>query len=169
MPVSGFEPEKHSPFWSAVVRRGIMQCFSSRPTDKKIKMLEQDSWLPVNLNQNRIIRSQPQLLATQLLYGREEWLPPNGYSHQLLKQRFVRFLRGYGLANPCFFNFMLILTSNRTCCFSAYKCVLYGQATHLFSHQTSLLKFKELYLSCYLRRNIISFCKYTNFFFKKQK
>ena len=83
MSVSGFEPEKHSPFWNVVVRRGIMQCFSSRPTDKKkIKMLEQDSWLPVNLNQNRIIQSQPQLLATQLLYGREEWLPPNGYSHQ---------------------------------------------------------------------------------------
>ena len=82
MTVSGFEPEKHSPFWNVVARRGIMQCFSSRPTDKKIKMLEQDSWLPVNLNQNRIIQSQPQLLATQLLYGREEWLPPNGYSHQ---------------------------------------------------------------------------------------
>ena len=84
MPVSGFEPEKHSPFWNVVVRRGMMQCFSSRPTDKKIKMLEQDSWLPVNLNQNRIVQSQPQLLATQLLYGREEWLPPNGYSHQVL-------------------------------------------------------------------------------------
>ena len=84
MSVSGFEPEKHSPFWNVVVRRGMMQCFSSRPTDKKIKMLEQDSWLPVNLNQNRIVQSQPQLLATQLLYGREEWLPPNGYSHQLL-------------------------------------------------------------------------------------
>ena len=84
MPVSGFEPEKHSPFWNVVVRRGMMQCFSSRPTDKKIKMLEQDSWLPVNLNQNRIVQSQPQLLATQLLYGREEWLPPNWYSHQVL-------------------------------------------------------------------------------------
>ena len=84
MPVSGFEPEKHSPFWNVVVRRGMMQCFSSRPTDKKIKMLEQDSWLPVNLNQNRIVQSQPQLLATQLLYEREEWLPPNGYSHQVL-------------------------------------------------------------------------------------
>ena len=84
MSVSGFEPEKHSPFWNVVVRRGMMQCFSSRPTDKKIKMLEQDSWLPVNLNQNRIVQSQPQLLATQLLYGREEWLPPNGYSHQVL-------------------------------------------------------------------------------------
>ena len=49
---------------------------------KNKKNTRQDSWLPANTLDKRVIQSRPRLLATQSLIGREEWLPPNGYSPQ---------------------------------------------------------------------------------------
>lgn len=157
---------------SVVIRRGIMSCFSSRLTNVLIKIRPRflTTW---KILTKRVIQSHPQLLATQLLCGWVECLPPNGYSHQSCLTRFVRFLRGYELYNSRLFNLTLLGScSTKMQCFSALHPVSYGQATHC-STITSLLNFQWTICSVtqtsYFRRNTICFLlQIYNVFLKKQ-
>ena len=128
---------------------------------KKIKMLEQDSWLPVNLNQNRIIQSQPQLLATQLLYGREEWLPPNGYSHQWMNNDLSVSYEAMGWPTHAFSTLCLFWPLTAPVAFQRTNVCFIGRLP-IIQPSNIFIKIQRTILRC----NTVSFCKYTNFFTK---
>ena len=87
----------------------------------------------------RVIQSRPQLLATQLLNGREECLPPNGYSPQS-HTTVCPFLTSLWVGQPRLiqpYASCYSLTGSMT--FQSKLTLPYGQATH-FSVTSVLFK-----------------------------
>jgi hypothetical protein len=131
VPASGFEPEK--PNKLVVLRRVQHYCWPSRRTSiNKDRPRFLTTWKLLN---KRVIQSQPQLLARQLIYGRVECLPPNGYSHQHVPHTICPFLTRLWVGQPMLVQLYAscVLLNQNVVLFSTSLCALCAGYT-FFSH-----------------------------------